>query len=77
MYKIMNQMVKEHISQLSTDEKILLVEEIWDSVAAEQENVSIPDFHKEILEERLKTLEEDKKTAKTWDEIKLNYPENE
>lgn len=39
------------ISRLSTAEKILFVEEIWDSIASE-ERISVPGSHKAELDRR-------------------------
>lgn len=41
------------IDQLSLAERILLVEEIWDSIAAEAEALAIPESHKDELDRRL------------------------
>ncbi|MGH7232333.1 MAG: addiction module protein [Nitrospiraceae bacterium] len=35
------------IAKLSTPEKILLVEDLWDSIAAEQSGVPVPQSHRE------------------------------
>lgn len=42
------------IAGLSVPEKILLVEELWDSIAAEELSVPIPPSHLDELERRLK-----------------------
>lgn len=39
------------ISSLSTAEKILLVEELWDSISA-RDNILVPESHKTELERR-------------------------
>ena len=49
--------IKEEISKLSTAEKILLVEEIWDDIAAERTN-DLTDAQKEELRRRAKLVEE-------------------
>lgn len=41
------------IDQLSVPEKILLVEDIWDSITANQSDVPIPESHVQELERRL------------------------
>lgn len=41
------------ITNLSTPEKILLVEDLWDSIIGEEAEVSIPDSHMEELDRRL------------------------
>ncbi|NGP90169.1 addiction module protein [Fodinibius halophilus] len=61
------------LSQLNKNEKLLLVEALWDSIASDPEEVDVPDHHKSILEERLKTLEEDKKNGTSWKEVRQKY----
>jgi len=41
------------IARLSIPEKILLVEDLWDSIASNETNVSVPQSHVEELESRL------------------------
>ena len=54
---------------LSTSEKIILVEEIWDSIA--DDNIDLSKETKELLDERLESLENSSKRT-TWDKIKKN-----
>ncbi len=42
------------IANLSTPEKILLVEELWDSIASNESAVPVPGSHTEELAKRLK-----------------------
>jgi putative addiction module component (TIGR02574 family) len=42
------------ISKLSTPEKILLVEDLWDSISSDESSVSVPKSHKDELDKRLK-----------------------
>lgn len=65
-------LIKE-LSQLNRKEKLHLVEEIWDSIASNPEEVEVPDQHKTILEKRLQTLEEDKENSSTWNEVRQKY----
>jgi len=60
----------DEIKQLDVTERILLVEEIWDSIANEQENVGLTAHEKEVLDHRLASLEKDTDTLLLWDEIK-------
>ncbi len=60
----------DEIKQLDVTERILLVEEIWDSIANEQENVGLTAYEKEVLDHRLASLEKDTDTLLSWDEIK-------
>jgi len=61
------------LSRLNNNEKLLLVEALWDSIASDPEEVDVPDHHKSILEQRLKTLEEDKKNGSSWKEVRQKY----
>ena len=45
--------LRDEILQLPPSERLKLVEEIWDSLAATPENLPIPDWHKEELDRRL------------------------
>jgi putative addiction module component (TIGR02574 family) len=42
------------ISRLSTPEKILLLEELWDSIASDESSVPVPRSHIEELDGRLR-----------------------
>jgi putative addiction module component (TIGR02574 family) len=41
------------ICQLSTPEKILLLEDLWESIASDDSEVPVPESHKEELDRRL------------------------
>lgn len=45
------------IAGLSTPEKILLVEDLWDSIASDESSVPVPQSHMEELDTRLKRFE--------------------
>ena len=40
------------ISKLSTPEKILLVEDLWDSISADESSIPVPESHKAELDKR-------------------------
>jgi putative addiction module component (TIGR02574 family) len=42
------------ISELSTPEKIILVEDLWDTISADEASVPVPESHKVELDARLK-----------------------
>jgi len=44
------------IARLSTPEKILLVEDLWDSIASDESSVPVPQSHMEELDRRLKSM---------------------
>jgi len=45
------------ITKLSTPEKILLVEDLWDSIALNEAAVPVPESHKAELDKRLRRYE--------------------
>ena len=40
------------VADLSTHEKIVLLEELWDSIRDDQEHIPVPDSHKAELDKR-------------------------
>jgi putative addiction module component (TIGR02574 family) len=55
---------------LSTDEKLEYVQSLWDRIAARPEDVPIPDWHREVLEERLKAHRANPAAGRPWDEVR-------
>ncbi|HUP00584.1 MAG TPA: addiction module protein [Gemmatimonadota bacterium] len=45
--------IREEILKLSAEERLRLVEEIWDSLAADAERVPVPAWHRRELDRRL------------------------
>jgi len=54
---------------LSVDEQIDYVKSLWDHIAARPEDVPVPDWHREILAERLAAHHVDKNQGKNWEEF--------
>ncbi len=69
----MNDTLIKKLTRLNKKEKIILVEALWDSIAEDPDQVDLPNHHKSILEDRLRSLEKDQETGKTWNEIKAKY----
>src|ERR1700694_1479455 len=65
---------KEHrsveILGLPAAERLRLVEEIWDSLAAEPSSVPVPGWHAPELDRRLARHEADKDAVRPWTEVK-------
>jgi putative addiction module component (TIGR02574 family) len=58
------------IDRLSLAERILLVEEIWDSVAAEADTLEVPQSHKDELDRRLAAYHADPHAGSSWEDVK-------
>ena len=55
---------------LPTNERIRLVQDLWDTIAEEPENVEISDEHRRILDERLREHEENPTDVVPWEAVK-------
>ena len=69
----MEKALLEKLSQLSKSEKLILVEALWDSIASDPNEVEVPEHHKEIIQDRLKTLEQDQQAGLSWEEVRQKY----
>ena len=61
---------------LSVDEQIAYVESLWDRIAATPEQVRVPEWHREILDERLKDDEANPDAGATWDVVRERLRDN-
>jgi putative addiction module component (TIGR02574 family) len=58
------------IDHLSIADRLLLVEEIWDSIAAATDDLEIPQSHREELERRLADDDANPEAGRPWAEVK-------
>ena len=58
------------LDRLSIAERILLVEELWDSIASSPEAFTLTDAHRQDLERRLEKYRDDPKAGSPWEEVK-------
>lgn len=54
---------------LSIDDKIDYVQSLWDRIAARPEDVPVPDWHREVINERLAAHRTDAEQGKEWEEV--------
>ena len=54
---------------LTTEEKIDYVSSLWDSIAANPDDVPVPEWHLRILEERIARHEAHPEEAISWEEF--------
>ena len=66
----MNKDIMGEIKNLSVSERIELVEEIWDSVAQNPEEIKLQEEQKQILDRRLDSYSKNKQTGSSWSEVK-------
>jgi putative addiction module component (TIGR02574 family) len=54
---------------LSIPERILLVEEIWDSIAAKAEMIEITDEEKKLIDQRLQAYYQNPDGTSPWEDV--------
>lgn len=59
----------EHLRQLPIAEKLRVVEELWDDIAASPEPFPLPPWHREEADRRAAELERDPSIALTREEV--------
>ena len=55
--------------ELSVDEKIDYLQSLWDRIAATSETIPVPDWHRDILDERMKDLEAVPVSGDSWEVV--------
>ncbi len=59
----------QEIDRLTIPEKILLVEDIWDSIARSNAELPLPEWQKRELDRRYAEYQESKATLHEWREV--------
>jgi putative addiction module component (TIGR02574 family) len=62
------QLTPADITRLSPDERLRLIEQLWDSL--EEEQIPLSPAQQAELERRLSSFDEDSAQAVSWDELK-------
>jgi putative addiction module component (TIGR02574 family) len=58
------------VLKLNISERILLVENVWDSIAAEPHAVKVTSSQKEELDRRLKAFRKNPSVGSPWSEVR-------
>jgi putative addiction module component (TIGR02574 family) len=61
---------QEEIRRLSFPEKVALLETVWAEIATDPSQVEVPQWHKDILDQRDLDLREGQAVALEWEEAK-------
>ena len=69
----MNDKLRTQINDLSVSEKILLVEEIWDSIASQEMSFDLNDSQKKIVKERSSSFKNNPELGRSWEEIRNEF----
>lgn len=63
------------IDQMTLEEKLRVMEALWDDLCQHEEDVPVPLWHKELLEERERMVEEGKAQFLDWETAKRRIDE--
>jgi putative addiction module component (TIGR02574 family) len=65
-------LTKSEIAALSLDERLALIDDLWESIEEPHDAVTPPDWHREVLERRLAAAERDPQPLVSWDEARAH-----
>ena len=65
-------MATKTFDELSVSERILLVQDLWDQIAAKPEDVELTDAQRAELDRRLKLLRDDPQRTVPWSEVRAS-----
>ena len=57
---------------LDIDEQVNYVQALWDRIAAKEDRVPVPGWHREILDERLADLEANPDAGRSWEDVRAD-----
>lgn len=60
----------QELKKLSVAERILLVEEIWDRIAVDQESLQVTDAQRQELDRRLDAYHASPEEGSSWEDVK-------
>jgi len=58
------------LKQMSTEDKIRIMEDLWSDLTKSEDNYPSPDWHQDVLLLREKRVKEGKETYKDWEAAK-------
>jgi putative addiction module component (TIGR02574 family) len=61
---------RTEIEALSPDERLRLIEDVWETLEAEPGSLGLSDEHRDVVEERLRELERNPGATMSWDEMR-------
>lgn len=58
------------IKNLSKEEKLRVMEAIWEDLSRDEETIESPDWHRDVLQETKSKFDSDKEAAIDWQQAK-------
>jgi hypothetical protein len=65
----------DQIRKMPFYEKLLVMEAIWDDISREEDKLDVPQWHKDILDERERLIADGKAKFIDWEEAKKEIKE--
>ena len=69
----MSSSLAEEAKKLPVQERIALVEEIWDSIAEDNGCFELNDAQKQELDRRLQSFQQNPHVGRSWEDIKSEF----
>ncbi len=60
----------DEIKNLNIKERLILIDTIWETLENQSENISSPNWHKEVLDDRMKKIKGTKPEFISLDELR-------
>jgi putative addiction module component (TIGR02574 family) len=64
------QLTDLNLAKLSVEERIQLVEDLWDSIASDAGDIAVTDTQRVELERRLTDLQQDTAAGEPWGDVR-------
>lgn len=64
------QTITENFRKLSADEKIRLLQDLWDEIAEDTTGIPLSESHRRLLDERLREHNENPNDVETWETVR-------
>ncbi|MEK7678233.1 MAG: addiction module protein [Verrucomicrobiota bacterium] len=58
------------LKQMSLPDKLRLMEALWDELCRREEDIAVPEWQKQVLDERERQIEEGTATFRDWETTK-------
>ncbi len=65
------------VAELSLDERIVLVQEIWDRIAEDRQSLPLTEAQRAVLNQRLEAHKSNPEQVVAWEKIKSKYRRSE
>jgi putative addiction module component (TIGR02574 family) len=68
-------LTKSEIAALSIDERLALIDDLWESIEERDEAFALSDGHREILDKRIEEADRHPETSVPWEVVRAELAE--